>query len=140
MPKLKVAFFFAQFIIVFNAIGQSNTLKKHTILEFYKEYVKTFQFPESGNRDSVLLFFSTSCLTNDLNRSELDFDPYIDAQDADSTLAETLKIRICRNDVATVTYGKNKNKRKIKMKWVCSGNKWLIDGIKAGRKLKFGCW
>jgi|GEM_PF-6529750 len=141
LSKIKCVLLFGQFFLFFNCIGQDNSeLIERTILRFYSEYVKNFQNVENRNIDSVRMKFSTECLINKLSSVELDFDPYINAQDCDSTLVKTLKVRFRRNNIALIQYGEGKYRYKILMKLVFSEDKWLIDGLKLGRKFKLGCW
>jgi hypothetical protein len=64
----------------------SNKESLKFLKSFYKEYILSF---EKNSSDSIINQYCTSELIDRLNKSKLDYDPFLNAQDTDSSILKT---------------------------------------------------
>ncbi len=110
------------------------------VMGFYQKYVDVYKEIDRNSLKEIRNKFSSECLLKDIEKSKLDFDPYISAQDCDSTLLETINFAFIGNGVVNISYGVGNDSRIIQLKLIHNHNKWLIDGLRVSQDSQLGCW
>ena len=138
--KLKTAGFdilFALTVIVYSIGCQTKNEeeKKLSMLRtFYTNYITAISEGPIESSDSIRNSFCTQSLITQINKDDnLDYDPLINAQDADKRSLKTLKIRrdSLLKDWYIVKYSENHSQQtvKIKLMVVKENDNYKIDSI-----------
>jgi hypothetical protein len=107
---------------IFNRVQAQNssrdTLAKTMLVDFYTSYMKEFTDLSSAREHKINAIIKKYCTTSLINKipklaDQIDSDPFLKAQDSDSTWAKSLVIKkdLKRPSVYTVSYrdGSNTN-------------------------------
>ena len=140
MKRHKLLFFVALLIFTFNGLfaqDSSDQEKIEMLKNFYKEYTAELESIDVNweKVDSIEKRYCTERLLNWRKSEELDYDPFINAQDLNPGLYEILNIRRdnSRQNKFVVTYNyfeiEPENESKIELIVIRSGGKYKIDQI-----------
>jgi hypothetical protein len=125
--------------LLFTKAAQAQTDSAKLMLSnFYKAYIPTFDMPGAAMSSKIQKQYSTAKLTAWLKKQfeeeELDYDPYVNAQDADQDWLKTIQIN---KDAKTpnlyiVSFFDNYEKKRFYVRLFVAkeGNKYKISGFK----------
>lgn len=140
MKRYKTLYFVTLLIFTFNGLlaqDDSDWEKIEMLKNFYKEYTTELESMDVNweKIDSIERQYCTERLLDWRKIEELDYDPFINAQDLNPGLYEILNIRRdnSRQNKFVVTYNyfeiEPENESKIELIVIRSGGKYKIDQI-----------
>lgn len=114
-------------------------IPSYVLRRFYAEYVAEWLCGSASDTKSVSSRYITKRLRNKLknlyNRHELDYDPFLEAQDCDRHTLDSLRIEsdADRPEIRRVYLWDSYNKRykEIVLRMKLEGNEWKIDDIES---------
>lgn len=114
-------------------------IPSYVLRRFYAEYVAEWLCGSASDTKSVQERYITRRLRNKLknlyNRHELDYDPFLEAQDCDRHTLDSLRIEsdADRPEIRRVYLWDSYNKRykEIVLRMKLEGNEWKIDDIES---------
>ena len=135
-------------LFAFQLSGCQNKSSKYNLKtinffeEFYSEYVYGTSLSEQGNGLkvyenylSILNKYCTSSLVERILESEIDYDPFINAQDVSAVILDYLKVTPVEGDRDSFEVSfrypvqKESERTRIKLKVVCTKDGVKIDGV-----------
>lgn len=140
MKTKNILFLLLLHILLFAKTAQAQTdSAKMMLLNFYKAYIPTFEMTGIKQALKVQKQYSTAKLIawidKQTEKEELNYDPYVNAQDADQDWLKTIRIE---KDAKTlnlynVSFFDNfeKKRRFVRLFVTKEGNKYKISGFKS---------